>query len=186
MYLLTRGVFQCSTWPILNASHLRKLHSTILYMYRKATNNCFKVSDPNGDMFSDEDIVSEFSLITPSAMLRQARLQLLTRILHKSPAAIVNLIHASYNNTSGWMSAISSDLTIVSPRFADFTPGDTKASIESIIKYGPRRYTKAFKKHFSSPFANLEMPEYTHNKHVSPPPNISTYPCNQCNSTFST
>ena len=84
------------------------------------------------------------------------------------------------------MSAIGSDLTIVSPRFADFTPGDTKSCIESIIKYGPRRYTKAFKKHFSSPYANLEMPEYTHNKHVSPLPNISTYPCHLCDSSFST
>ena len=186
MYLLTKGVFQCSTWPILNTAHLRKFHSTILYMYRKATNNCFQVSDPNGDMFSDADIVKEFSLVSPSAMLRQARLQLLTRILDKSPTAIVSLIHASYDNTSGWLHAIKSDLTIVSPRFADFTPGDVKSSIESIIKYGPRRYTKAFKKHLSSPFANLEMPEYAHNIKCTPAPNINTYPCQQCDSILTT
>ena len=66
IYLLTKGTFQCGTWPILNTTQANKFHATILHIYRRATGNLFKVNSPDGDMFSDIDLLHKYNFSQPS------------------------------------------------------------------------------------------------------------------------
>ena len=134
VYLLTRGSFQCGTWPILDSTQANRFHATVLHIYRRATGNTFKVNDASGDMFSDADIVHKYELISPSAMIRNARLQLFLRILIKQPTAIIKLIHRCSTLDVGWIAAVKSDLAIVAPFFPTVCTGDFIDTIGTIVQ----------------------------------------------------
>ena len=67
-YVLSRGTFQCGTWPALNSVQYKRFHSCILKIYRDASGNYFKCGshecepcEPSGfsvmNIINDDDIV---------------------------------------------------------------------------------------------------------------------------------
>ena len=158
VYLLTRGTFQCSTWPVLTQHQFKRFHGKTVGIYRKATNNCFDVSNPTGDMFSDADIVNEYKLLAPSTILRNARIQLLFRMFIKNPRAVIDMFFMCCGFLKGWMEAIESDLRFLNILIPGFYNGSIKVFGEYLFQLGNpelRTLARKVKRVFRTPFANI-------------------------------
>lgn len=91
-FVLTRGIFQCGTWPELADVQYKSFHGSMSKLYTDATGNFFgyKSKDDDGEfdvtsMFNDDDVIHRYKLMCPRTMLRLARLSLLVRVIVKMP-----------------------------------------------------------------------------------------------------
>lgn len=166
-YMLSKGIFQCGTWPMLPDVLYKRFHTTILNVYRNATGSYFKLAkDADGgvgvDVSSifndDDDVICQHGFICPRTMLRLARLSLLCRIIRKSPPGLLELIRAqaATRPKRGWVSSLHDDFLWlrhcedfmqcksfdVSP-WLDHLGHDINASLSKIRKF------------CHSPFANI-------------------------------
>ncbi len=107
-YLLSKGTFQCSTWVYLPVIHFKRFHGCILGMYRDAMGYYSPVG--LNDLFSDDDLLFEHSLIAPMTMIRQARLLLFSRVLLKQPPLIMELVLSLSTSANSWVSGLLGDL----------------------------------------------------------------------------
>ena len=61
-YILTKGTFQCSVWPLLPSPLMKRFSACILSMYREITGNMYdKVSNAPG--ISDSDLMYNYDLM---------------------------------------------------------------------------------------------------------------------------
>jgi hypothetical protein len=86
-YLFSQGCYQASTWPALPLNVFRKIHHAVMEVYRvvlgKAAGDYAElVSFP---LLSDDQVVARLAAVAPVNVIRLARLQLLTRIVSKTP-----------------------------------------------------------------------------------------------------
>jgi len=89
-YIMSKGTYQCSTWPQLNQQVFQKFHSAVMYVYRAATNK-FSGSYQNKETpMSDDDLIFNFQLVSPTMVLRNARIQLFIRIIRKMPNTLLS------------------------------------------------------------------------------------------------
>ena len=91
-FILTRGTFQCGTWPALSDVQYKRFHGSILKLYRDATGNSFKLKSQDDDgafdvssMFNDDEVIYRYGFMCPKTMLRLARLSLFVRIIMNPP-----------------------------------------------------------------------------------------------------
>ena len=61
MFFLTKGCFQCGTWPSLSANILSKFSSAIMKLYRIATNNVYSTVQP-GKIINDGQLIYQHNL----------------------------------------------------------------------------------------------------------------------------
>ena len=66
--LLTRGLFQCATWPTLNATELAPVHAAVMKVYRTVDG-----SDTPETRSTDDEVVSRGGLTAPLVLLNGAR-----------------------------------------------------------------------------------------------------------------
>ena len=119
-YVLSKGLFQCSTWPELPDTVYKRFHSTIIKMYRDVScltfsQTCVNPEDSSIDvssMFSDDDVIYKHGFICPRTMLRFSKLMLFTRILKKTPPHLCDLIlaQAECKYARGWTASLTKDL----------------------------------------------------------------------------
>jgi len=108
-YVLSKGIFQASTWPALPNSLYKRFHRSIMDMYRDTTGTFF-CAGTSSDMYSDEEVVYKFNLVNPMTLIRSSRLKLFLRIVSKSPPHILELIFASQGFHKGWAGSVHADL----------------------------------------------------------------------------
>ncbi len=108
-YLLSKGTFQCSTWAALSAAFFRRFHGCILGMYRDAlgTHTPTYVSD----MYNDDEIIYNNSVLYPNTLIRMNRLLLLVRIVWKNHPFIVNFLSQATFGEKSWAACLKDDLT---------------------------------------------------------------------------
>ncbi len=124
-YLLSKGTFQCSTWAALSSSFYRRFHGCILGMYRDALGDYHTPCSVN-DMFSDDDIMYNNSLMYPYTLIRMSRLLLFVRIGRKNPPFVLTLLLQATFGKESWVACLQDDLAwlAVSEKFracADFS-----------------------------------------------------------------
>ncbi len=90
-FLLSEGTFQCSTWPCLSAAFYRRFHGCVMGMYRDAL-GAYYVPKSINDMFSDDDVIYNNSLIYPNTMIRLSRILLFICVVRKNPPFVVFLL----------------------------------------------------------------------------------------------
>ena len=86
-----------------------RLFHSIMYAYRIATHSKFDVERVDS-MLSDADLIHEFSLVSPSCMIRACRLTLFARLILKAPKHIHDIVHSMYRFDIGWIHALKEDL----------------------------------------------------------------------------
>ncbi len=99
-HLLGGGLHQCGTWGHTPQNVYGRLLHSSMYAYRIATHNQFD-AERVYSMFSDADLIQEFSLVSPSCMLRACRLTLFARLIPKAPKHMYDI---------GWIHALKEDL----------------------------------------------------------------------------
>ena len=93
-HLLGGGLHQCGTWGYIPPNVYGRLLPSIMYAYRIATHNKFD-ADRIDSMFSDADLIQEYSLVS-SCMIRACRLTLFARLILKAPMHIQDIIRIMY------------------------------------------------------------------------------------------
>jgi len=164
-FVLTRGTFQCGTWPALSDVQYKRFHGSILKLYRDATGNSFRYKSEDDDgafdvtsMFNDDDIIYRYMFMCPKTMLRLARLLLFVRIIIKTPPLLLELAQAHDMPVfrKGWVSSLKSDLFWLSSAEAFSSCGSFSVTQwVAFLAAAPGRYLKQIKAFCKSPFANI-------------------------------
>ncbi len=108
-HLLGGGLYQCGTWGHIPHNVYGRLFHSIMYAYRIATHNKCDAERVDS-MFSDADLIQEYSLVSPSCMIRACRLTLFARLILKAPIHILELIRNMYQYDIGWIHALMVEL----------------------------------------------------------------------------
>ena len=156
-YMLTRGTLQCSTWGLLTDHVFNKFHTAILNVYRAATNNRFnKAKKAESTYISDQDLILNFSLISPINILNNCRLQLLMRLFKKAPACLLDLQLVSFSQDTCWRQAINQalDWLSTSPKYNTYKNAPLEVWID-LFKQNLSSHANAIAKYAHSPFGNL-------------------------------
>jgi len=109
VYIMTKGTFQCSVWPEMSTSLMKRFSACIMSMYREVTGNTYDKSNLK-PMLSDIDMLYEHNLISPTTILRFARLSLLCRLCVKAPEFLFSMIEAIAQFKGSWTSTVLGDL----------------------------------------------------------------------------
>ena len=162
-YILSKGTFQCGTWPMLPDAQYKRFHRCILDIYKTISGNNFK-KHGNGDneaisvpaLFNDDDIIYKYGFINPKTMLRLARIGLFTRIVAKSPPSLLELILAQSTLSKGWCHSLRADFAWLLPFVELKSPHPASlADWISMISPNPSQFYKKVKQHCKSPLASI-------------------------------
>ena len=133
------------------------------------------------EIVSDADLIYEYSLMSPSSMIRCCRLLLYNRIVIKAPTMIIDLLQFMYNENYGWISALKEDLRWLSLSGKLPQPCDDLPVIEEfIVQTGA--FARIVRKFSASKFANLDIPSVIP-KYAEP--NRVAERCTVCHKLFS-
>ena len=105
-YVLSKGAYNCGTWPLLNTSQYKKFHTAFMNLYRRASGNTYG----SGEMCDDNEVIQSSSFMCPMTLIRHARLQLFVRIISKAPTFMRNLIHSLAHISGSWAFSLRRDL----------------------------------------------------------------------------
>lgn len=104
-YLLTKGCFQCGTWPNLPSLVFHKFNSSVMNIYRiplQARASECKISD--------FDLIVDYKVLSPSNILRLARISVLTRMINKDVRFMLDIILVMADLSSGWAHDVFADI----------------------------------------------------------------------------
>ena len=182
-YLLTKGTYNVSTWPELTAFTMSKFHTGIMRIYRAATSNLYI---PGGErvVLSDDAILDEFSLLSPTALIRLSRMSLLLRIVKKSSSYLLYLLRTLPSFKGGWMSLVQKDIDLMSQHehLAPLAGKDVSQAID-IFATHPKEWFNKVRRILRSPFFSLDLAG------VKVPKNRSStheHICYRCSKPFAT
>ena len=180
-YLLSKGCYHASTWPVLTKTCFTKYHKAIMDTYREITLEVFD-AETNPEPLNDQEIIRKYNLVNPSVLLSLARLQLFARIFKKDVQALVELIRFHQPKGTSWMAALRDDFKWFSSHESyqdkhDFTINQWINEVRS----DPKQFISTVRKYSSTPYANL------HAFRASDVPDVVTVaapvviiPCHRC------
>ena len=79
MYLFSKFLFDAGTWPLVNRSEERTIHTYVMRIYRSFYRQTFS----DDDLTNDLQFLLDNQLPSPAATLRMLRLSLFSKIVHK-------------------------------------------------------------------------------------------------------
>ena len=88
-YVLSKGTFNCGTWPSLSLTQYKQFHYSIVSMYRDITGQFYSYRHFPVSMFSDDELIHEYGLMCPATILRRAKLLLFYRIVFKNVPVLI-------------------------------------------------------------------------------------------------
>ena len=101
VYIMTKGTFQCGTWPALSVEHMRKFSSCILGIYREVSGHSFDKINPDKSI-CDADLLFQYDLVSPETILRVSRLMLFARVCLKGPDFLSSMIESIVSCIDSW------------------------------------------------------------------------------------
>ncbi len=87
-------------------------------------------------MFSDADLIQEYSLVSPCCMIRACRLTLFACLILKPPIHILELIRNMYQYDTGWIHALKEDLLWLSLSGELSCSCDDLNAVDALIQSG--------------------------------------------------
>ena len=155
---MSSGAYNAATWSNIDSTSLRKFHAAVIHTYRHATDS--KYNPFSSDSFiNDNDLIHEYSLISPMTIIRSARLSLFGRIAHKQPTHITTLLqHALDEETPfGWAAEIKSDMFWLAQSGHTKPPYTQLNACFNYAAASPRSFLSGVRRYSLSPFANFDV-----------------------------
>jgi uncharacterized C2H2 Zn-finger protein len=153
--LFSRGFFQCSVWPLLNANEAEALHSSTMRIVRHLVAE--PVYDRNHHR-SDEEVLKITGAAAPVNMLRHARLSFFVRCIRLPDPATLKLLVAGRMAKRSWLRAVEDDLAVLSlrsPLFASLR-GQAISAWVGVIRTSPKLFLKSLQKAMCSDAMNAK------------------------------
>ena len=136
------------------------------------------------EVISDSDLIDKYDVISPSTLLRVARLLLLGRLALKAPDELMTLLVDMGSSNIGWPASVLSDLKwlTISESFAGCAGHDLSGWIQCVAEK-PILFKQGVTKFARCKFANMY-------DRTDPVAKVATsacnYDCNMCDSSFET
>ena len=102
MYLFSKAMFDCGTWPRLSITESKTIHSHVMRLYRSFISCSYDMPDII--------FLQDHSLIPPCAMVSLSRLMLFSRLLVFGKFHILSILHAASARHKAWLNAVWEDL----------------------------------------------------------------------------
>lgn len=162
--------------------YLRRLSSTIHSLYRLISGHAYNPLDSGQEFLSDRDLVLQYGLLSPMAILRGAQTSFFFRLLHKAPPLILSMLQSSAKHVKqiGCVNDLSSDQLWL----ASGSVLQRQASVNNYIeacKDAPRVYLAKVRKFVTLPFANFDFYEA---EICVRPVSIHHWQCVHCHKSF--
>ena len=169
-YILSKGTYNCGTWPPLLKPCISKFHSTVMAMYRIAAGNYYIKDEDNSHLLSDADVIFHYQFISPINLIKMSNLSLFCRILIKNSEYILSIIRQMSEVPSGWIKSVRDNVIYCSshPDCYVFS-GKSFEDILNIVAQDPRYWLKIFRKILRLPYYNLIITD----KGQEGPPSLS-------------
>jgi len=173
-YLLTKGCFQCGTWPNLPKIVYHKFYSSVMGVYRLAMQH----HQPD-DRTTDADLLINYKLISPSNLLRLSRVLVFIRMIAKQVKCLLDMVLIMSSLSTGWAHDVFTDIRwmAVHEEFREFIDMDN-AHIVAAISSNTKKYANAVRRFFTTPFYNIPPDCVEHGKRGVD--HCTTYECPEC------
>ena len=87
-FLLAKGMFQFSTFRELNVTEAKKIHTSVMSIYRAMLG----ADKPHVEHVNDNDIISKLKVLAPLGMLSYMRVHLFVRMIVRPPVQLWHLL----------------------------------------------------------------------------------------------
>ena len=105
-YLFSKGLFQASTWHNLNVGETKKVHSTIMRVYRVI----LRVHRPGSRHLTDDQVIEELEAMSPISLIVALKLSFFVRSIFRLPYALIAIWSNAYAFKGSWIKSVETDL----------------------------------------------------------------------------
>ena len=179
--VLTRGLFHAGTWPCLKVSEHDRITNAIGKVYRDSFFPFVETMKP----VSYHDALATLRVPLPAAMIAQARVNLLIRLIQRASTTLLCLLTAAASAERSWVCAAQRDLDVLVTHTTAFE-GKRLGCLADWVA-DAQQSPRALRRSIATAFANLAV-----GRHCCPPKAGSrapahdlegrpvTYPCTDC------
>ena len=148
MYLLSKAIFDCCTWPCLTNHEAKNIHSHVMRLYR----TLIPTSYDNPDI----DFLVTHVLLPPVALVSLSRLILFSRLLVTGKVHILALLYSAKNRPKAWLNAILDDFKFLSctPKIENSKTWNMSQWANYIIQY-PKTFRASVRDMMLTPYSLL-------------------------------
>ena len=145
-YLCSKGFFNSATWPALQISEHRSLHSGIMKIYRRI------IRDSDGMLahVSDLDVLRQLKVMSPINAVRYFRLCLAAKIFCSCDSFVLATLYLARNHVRSWIKAMLDDFAFLSAHshsFSSCSSWNLPQWVSYMISY-PKQFKKSIKHAF--------------------------------------
>lgn len=183
-YILSKRLFQSSTWPALSPNAYRRLHNTVVNIYRNICAQVHFKASEGIDVLSNDDLINDFGLMIPYSIVRLNRIMLMCRIVRKQPPGLLDLIESTAHVAGSWAHTVRSDLEwcCTNPKLEGCSNFSFREWSEHIRNSSPSsRFPRIVRFFLKSSVANISV-AWKNNQVVKPL--VSHIMCDQCPKSF--
>jgi hypothetical protein len=139
-HLLSRGLYNAATWPLLGKSLERTIHRAVMKPFRAILD----VGVPFPARCTDSQAMQKLQLQTPGNMIRQLRLMLFSRVVVKGSQSLRRVLALAAEAQGSWASAIEDDFKYLAvhargSKYESWAPLQWRAAAAN----APSQYKKA-------------------------------------------
>ena len=168
---MSKGTYNCSTWPPLLKSSSNKFHSAILNMYRAAVGNYYTKDSDNTHLVSDDEIIFSHGFLSPQALIRLSRVSLFLRVIKKQSKYVAALIQAMSHVDRGWVSAIKEDLSLLATHEEySHLALMSLPQVMDLINQDPKYHYRHIRKVLRLPYFSIDMSDRIEKSDRNPNP----------------
>ena len=105
--IFSRGLFQASSWAVVDGAPFRRLHTAVMSVYRCIAGAQW---DPDTAHLTDSHVLLSLGAPSAEVLLRRARIMCFIRICSRGSPYLLRLLHAASTARGSWVSSVVKDL----------------------------------------------------------------------------
>jgi hypothetical protein len=129
-YIMSKGLFQCGTWPQLQPVEYKAIHQSTMRVFRPIadTYDGYGCNPPStsqwGTQLGDMEVVTRLGVLLPHMMISLARVALFIRLISNRNDEVLRLLAVAHEAEHSWLNALEQDLLFLetSTEFASSVP----------------------------------------------------------------
>ena len=106
IYLITKGFFQAGTWRNLNIAKTKRVHNSLMAVFR----GVLRVDCPNCEHKTDDEVIEALACLSSMSTVVLLRINLFVRLLVKKNWTLLAVAASASKAHGSWLSAVHSNL----------------------------------------------------------------------------
>ena len=184
-YIMSKGLFQSPTWPALSAVAYKRLHTTLVKIYRTICGQCHFSAPDGTDILCSDEFINQYGLVIPLNIVRLNRIMLFCRIVRKDPPGLLDFAVCTSRFAGTWGHTVLGDLVWCCncEKLQEHRSLGLSGWAELLKNSSPwSRLPRIFRMYLQCPFANISV-AWNCDKVVAPV--TLNLQCDKCDLKFS-